>query len=61
TYLFVGELRACTNTKTPDIAGSHAGERRFFCQDVPLTRVFGEFMTLEHWTSIGLPVPAPPA
>ena len=30
TYLFVGELRACTHTKTPNIGGSHAGQRRFF-------------------------------
>src|SRR5580704_14903563 len=37
TYLFVGELRACTHTKTGDIGASRVGQCRFCShQDVPL-------------------------
>ena len=62
TYLFVGELRACTHTKTGGIGVSRAGQCRFCShQYVPLPRLFGEFMTIEHLTSMRLPVPAVPA
>jgi hypothetical protein len=61
TYLFVGELRACTHTKTGDIGASRVGQCRFCShQDVPLLRRFGEFMTIEHLTSMRLPVLAVP-
>ncbi len=60
TYLFVGGTSFLYGTPKPTTsAASRAGQCRFCShQDVPLPWLFGEFMTIEHLTSMRLPVPA---
>jgi hypothetical protein len=57
----LGNFVPVRHTKAGDIGASRAGQCRFCShQDVPLPWLFGEFMTIEHLTSMRLPVPAVP-
>jgi hypothetical protein len=56
TYLFIGNF---VPVRTPGYIGASPAGQCQFCshRDVPLPRHFGVFMTIEHLTSMKLPVP----